>query len=228
MSVKAIFLDFYGTVVHEDGAVISEICKQIKRNSETKVTKTEIGRFWWEEFYSLFTASYGENFLSQRELEIISLRNTLNHFGSKSKEDELSEKMFNHWIKPAIFDDAVDFFKLNKVPIYILSNIDRSDIREAINLHQLTVKEIITSEDVKSYKPRPEMFDYALKVSGLSREEVIHAGDSLSSDVTGAKNVGIKSVWVNRNDKEFTGSIQPDFVVQNLRDILKIFDLVDS
>jgi 2-haloalkanoic acid dehalogenase type II len=227
MSVKAIFLDFYGTVVHEDGEIISDICNQIKEKSSKEVTSSEIGGFWWNEFYNLFIESYGDTFSTQRELERISLQNTLNHFNSPIKESQLSEMMFNHWMKPAIFNDSLEFFNQNTIPIYILSNIDRSDILAAINLHNLTVKEVITSEDVKSYKPRSEMFEYALKVSNLSPEEVIHVGDSLSSDVTGAKNVGIKSVWVNRNNKKLNGNVQPDFTITTLTDILKI-PLIDQ
>jgi 2-haloacid dehalogenase/putative hydrolase of the HAD superfamily len=227
LSVKAIFLDFYGTVVHEDGEVISNICNQIKSNINIEeVTPSNIAEYWWNEFYNLFSESYGDAFLTQRELERISLRNTLNHFNSTLKEDELSEMMFDHWMKPAIFNDSLEFFKQNTIPIYILSNIDRSDILEAINLHQLIVDGLITSEDVRSYKPHSEMFEYALKVSNLSPEEVIHVGDSLSSDVRGAKNVGIKSIWVNRTNKKFKGNVQPDFKVPTLTDILEITTFV--
>ncbi|WP_100406974.1 HAD family hydrolase [Bacillus solitudinis] len=227
MTIKAIFLDFYGTVVHEDGEIISDICRQIKTNTnKEEVTSSKIGGFWWDEFYNLFRESYGDSFLTQRELERISLRNTLNHYSSTLKENELSEMLFNHWMKPAIFNDSLEFFKENTIPIYILSNIDRSDILKAINLHQLKLKEVITSEDVKSYKPRSEMFTYALKQCNLSRKEVIHVGDSLSSDVTGAKNVGIKSVWVNRSNKKHNGKVQPDFMVTTLADVLKIPTLV--
>jgi 2-haloacid dehalogenase/putative hydrolase of the HAD superfamily len=67
MSVKAIFLDFYGTVVYEDGEVISDICNQIKSNSKKeKVTTSEIGEYWWNEFYNLFIESYGDTFLTQK------------------------------------------------------------------------------------------------------------------------------------------------------------------
>jgi 2-haloalkanoic acid dehalogenase type II len=225
MSIKAIFIDFYGTVVHEDGEIISKICSRIKESSTMEVSKSEIGRYWWDEFYNLFTESFSSKFKTQRELESISLKNTLAHFDSSENESELSELMFNHWMKPAIFDDSVEFFKNNNLPIYILSNIDRFDILEAINLHNLKVTEVITSEDVKSYKPRSDMFEYALKRSNLTFDEVLHVGDSLSSDIAGAKKIGIKSVWVNRTRKKFSGNVKPDFTFDNLNDILKITDL---
>ena len=226
MKVKAVFLDFYGTVVHEDEAVITNICEQIKENTKTEATPSEIGGVWWKKLSGSFIESRGDSFTPQRVLEKASLKYTLTHFSSTLDETELSELMFHHWRNPAIFQDAVEFLSQTEIPVYILSNIDRMDITEAIKLHELSVKEIITSEDVKSYKPRPEMFEYVLKLSGLEPEEVIHVGDSLSSDVAGAKNMGIKSVWVNRSNRKLKGDIQPDFEVDNLHDLLAIEDFI--
>lgn len=227
MSIKAIFLDFYGTVVHEDEEVISIICNRIKASSKSRASISQIGGFWWNEFRSLFTESYGNNFRTQRELERISLRSTLSHFSSSETEGELSELMFNHWMKPTIFEDAVEFFNNNTLPIYILSNIDRLEILSAMKHHNLEVAQVITSEDVLSYKPRPEMFKYVLKNTGLSFEDVIHIGDSLSSDIMGAQNVGIKAVWINRTNKEIQGNIIPDFTVDNLNDTLQLEPLTN-
>ena len=41
----------------------------------------------------------------------------------------------------------------------------------------------------------------ALERAGLTAEEVIHVGDSLDSDVLGAKNVGIEPILVDRAGK---------------------------
>lgn len=46
------------------------------------------------------------------------------------------------------------------------------------------------------------MFEYALKSTGISATEVIHIGDSLSSDINGAGACGIQSVWINRSGRE--------------------------
>ncbi|WP_112180469.1 MULTISPECIES: HAD family hydrolase [Paraliobacillus] len=222
MSIKALFLDFYGTVVHEDGEVILNICNQIKENSKTEATLTEIGGFWWKEFSKLFEESYGETFKTQRVLETISLKNTLSHFGSTLDDKALSELMFNHWMKPSIFEDSLKFFEYNTIPIYVLSNIDTFDIKTAIEFHKLKVNGLVTSEDVNSYKPRPEMFQKALKLSNLSKNEVIHIGDSLSSDVNGAMKIGIKSVWINRNKKVFKDKAKPNYVINQLDELLDL------
>jgi len=45
-------------------------------------------------------------------------------------------------------------------------------------------------------KPFPSIFKKALKLANCEAHEVIHVGDSLASDIAGANNSGITSVWI--------------------------------
>ena len=101
--VKAFFVDFYGTVVHEDGEIIKKIT-QIICDSGTVHDKQDVGTYWWNEFQSLFVNSFGESFETQRELERRSLKRTLDNFSSDADVNILSDMMFRHWCKPPIFD----------------------------------------------------------------------------------------------------------------------------
>lgn len=199
--IKAVFLDFYGTVVHEDGAVIKEITRIIMETGKVD-DKSQIGAFWWNEFQTMFMNSYGSAFEKQRTLEYKSLEKTLTRFQSDASAAELSEKMFAHWVKPPIFDESKEFFETCPVPIFIVSNIDTADIMSALQYHGLNPAGVFTSEDAKSYKPRKELFQLALSSVKLGADEVVHIGDSLSSDVKGASALGIHTIWVNRSRRE--------------------------
>lgn len=63
--IKALFVDFYGTVVHEDGAVIKVITQIIKDTGDGSDT-SEIDSFWWNDFQNMFLNSYGDGFETQR------------------------------------------------------------------------------------------------------------------------------------------------------------------
>ncbi len=126
--------------------------------------------------------------------------------------------MFEYWINPPIFEESKEFFQNCPVPIYIVSNIDRADILKAIEIHGLKPAGVFTSEDAKSYKPRKELFELALKDTNLLNSEVIHIGDSLSSDVKGAASVGINAIWINRFGKEVPDGIN------SISNLLEIFD----
>ncbi len=216
--IKAIFLDFYGTVVHEDGEIIKKITNIIYETGTADNT-SQIDSFWWLEFQALFNKSYGNFFETQRELELKSLENTINHFNSNANGVELCNMMFEHWMYPPIFAEAKEFFKTCPVPIYIVSNIDRADVLKAIEYHDLNPAYIFTSEDAKSYKPRKEIFELALNYTGLKPNEVLHIGDSLSSDVNGATALGINALWLNRVNKKVPDGVNS---VSNLLEVLDV------
>lgn len=199
--IKAFFLDFYGTVVHEDGEVVKKISQLIYETGKAE-SPSEVDSFWWKDFQNLFNNSYGNTFETQRALEKKSIKHTLEKSASNENIDKLSNYMFEHWVKPPIFEESKKFFEISPLPIYIVSNIDANDVLRAIEFHQLSPSGIFTSEDAKAYKPRKELFELALNTTGLHADEVIHIGDSLSSDVKGASSVGIKAIWLNRFNKE--------------------------
>ncbi|MDE7294632.1 MAG: HAD family hydrolase [Oscillospiraceae bacterium] len=199
--LKAVFTDFYGTLVHEDGDIVKQICNEIFITGNA-VDRTQIGSYWQHEFQKLTRNAFGENFMTQREIELQSLIKTTEKFQSSANAEELSEMLFTHWVRPPSFEDARDFFEHSPLPVYIVSNIDRADLLKAIEFNGFAPAGIFTSEDAKAYKPRREIFELALKSIGINAHEAVHIGDSFSSDVKGALAAGINAVWLNRSKRE--------------------------
>ena len=54
---------------------------------------------------------------------------------------------------------------------------------------------IFISEDIGAAKPAAEFFGFCLEQIGEPRASCIMIGDSLSSDMLGAKNASLDSVW---------------------------------
>ena len=82
---------------------------------------------------------------------------------------------------------------------------------------------IILSEDAGVNKPSKAYFDYALKVSGASRETTLMIGDNLQSDILGALHAGLDAMLFNRwqvPSEEFPQNLT--FVVSTLNDIKTI------
>jgi FMN phosphatase YigB (HAD superfamily) len=81
-------------------------------------------------------------------------------------------------------------------------------------------KEVFISELIGYNKPEKKYFDYVLEHTGLKNDEVIVIGDSLSSDMLGAKNANMASIWINSKGKKsdwYTG-----FEASSLYDAQKI------
>lgn len=213
--IKAIFLDFYGTVVHEDD-VAAEIAA--RRIAVSAGTETEAVRSRWTEIFRQMSATaHGENFETQRVLEMRSMAEAIRQFGAEEDAVRLCEEIFPLWTKPPIFPDAAPFFAGCPVPVYFVSNIDNADITACIAHHGLSPAGVFTSEDARSYKPRPELFRLALDNTGVSPCEVLHVGDSLINDVRGAGRLGITAIWLNREEKPVPDGVQ---AVRTLSELL--------
>lgn len=222
MVIKALFLDFYGTIVHEDDDIISAICDEIKGSAKRDCTIEGIGHYWGNAFAARFRSSCGESFRTQRELALQSLEQTIDFFESSCIAEECIRKQFDYWKKPGIYADSKPFLDRLPIPAYILSNIDTHDVLDAIKAHRLRADGVLTSEDVRSYKPRPELFRQALEQYGLGSHEVVHVGDSLTSDIMGAQRVGIRAIWINRRRRKPPESIKPDRVIADLFELHNI------
>ena len=78
-------------------------------------------------------------------------------------------------------------------------------------------KGIFISERVGHNKPAKEFFDTALgSIEGFDRECAILLGDSLTSDILGGINAGIKTCWFNPKGKAPRPDIVPDYEIKSL------------
>ena len=86
-------------------------------------------------------------------------------------------------------------------------------------------KHIIISGEVNFGKPDKQIFKIALNKFKVNKEVAIMIGDSIDTDIEGAKASGIKGIWVDRNNSyqnELT--TQPYYIIKNLRELISLFD----
>lgn len=225
---RGLLLDFYGTLVHEDDEIVSGICEQIQRSAAVTATREEIGRYWWISFSGRFQEAHGDSFHSQRTLALESLADTINYFEAAGIPSALIASQHDHWGAPPIFADTkpfLNFVAQARIPVCIVSNIDRIDLEKALVYHGLNLENIVTSDDVKAYKPRQEIFEAALAKLGLPREEVLHVGHSRTSDIAGARTSGIPVAWLNRFGKEVSEEQFANHTLQSLEELQPLLEM---
>jgi putative hydrolase of the HAD superfamily len=83
---------------------------------------------------------------------------------------------------------------------------------------------VVFSQDIGVEKPDPAIFRMACVKAGCSPAELVHVGDSLTSDVQGAKSVGAVSVWLNRDRTLRPPDICPDFEIHALSELSLVLD----
>lgn len=86
-------------------------------------------------------------------------------------------------------------------------------------------KDIFISELVGYDKPSLKFFEACFaRIPGFSRDKAIIIGDSLTSDIRGGKNAGIKTCWFNPESLPGRADIQPDYVVDSLQSLPELFE----
>ncbi|MFX3623460.1 MAG: HAD family hydrolase [Ectobacillus sp.] len=76
-------------------------------------------------------------------------------------------------------------------------------------------------------KPDPSIFEHALSLMQLNKDEVIMVGDNLMTDILGASRAGIKSVWINRHNKE-RNEVLPDYEIRHLEELYPILNSLNN
>ncbi|ELY54371.1 HAD-superfamily hydrolase [Natronococcus amylolyticus DSM 10524] len=98
-----------------------------------------------------------------------------------------------------------------------LSAMQRQKL-EATGLDRAFETTVFAGEDTAP-KPDPEPFSVALDELGSSPERAVYVGNSLSSDVAGARAAGLDSVWVPRGTKTTNPEPRPSYVLESLAEL---------
>jgi 2-haloacid dehalogenase len=80
----------------------------------------------------------------------------------------------------------------------VVSNVDDDLFVGSAAQLRVGFAEVVTAQQVGSYKPAPAHFHEVLRRLDLPRDRVLHVAQSLYHDVAPAKELGFTCVWVNR------------------------------
>ncbi|WEV70927.1 YjjG family noncanonical pyrimidine nucleotidase [Lactobacillus sp. ESL0785] len=74
---------------------------------------------------------------------------------------------------------------------------------------------IVTSQEAGFSKPDKRIFDYFFRQTTIGPENTFFFGDGLQSDILGATNYGMASIWFNHRHRNNVLKLQPLYEVDN-------------
>lgn len=84
-------------------------------------------------------------------------------------------------------------------------------------------EDVFISEEIGFEKPSIDYYKKVFKKIGSDNsEEYLMIGDSLTSDMQGANNVGIRTCWFNPNGKKNNTNVRIDYEIHDLKEIKDI------
>ena len=154
---------------------------------------------------------------------------TLVHSGSKdilTSNCNLKEKV------ATLFPDTIKVLTKLSVSGYkigIISNSKKSvDIMLNV-LHQLNIRHLFTgciiftgSDTETCKKPCTSIFNYALTLDSIKPNNAIMVGNDYEKDILGARNAGIKAVFINRDITNIRSEIVDIYSIKKLSELPKL------
>lgn len=97
----------------------------------------------------------------------------------------------------------------------VLSNGDEAEQVQRLQLAGIAddFSCIMTSQAAGFSKPDPRIFDVFFKKSGFDPEKTVMIGDGLPSDILGANNYHLTSVWYNYRQNQPDPKIKADYTI---------------
>lgn len=223
MDVSVLFFDAYGTILEDIIYTILEVADDITNEHELDMTGKEFLSKWSEKFWTVLRS----NFHTIKEANEISLGMMFKKHKIKSDPQAYTESLYQRWFYADAYPEVARVLDLlEDIPKCVVSNADDDFLSACLESNDLEFDEVVTSEKVKSYKPRKKIFTAALKKMKCKPQETIHLGNSLEMDVAGAVKSGISAIWVNREKEELDShSPKPAFEVPDLEGLPSIFGL---
>lgn len=126
--------------------------------------------------------------------------------------------------------DLLDTLKSKGKKIYLLSNAQRKFTENELNMFGLIpyFDGIIISSDEECSKPDKHYFDILIERYNLNRKETIMIGNDYISDIKGAFDAGLKSLYIHQSiSPEIKGTLLSDYKVMD-GDVFKIKKLIVS
>ena len=167
----------------------------------------------------------GEGATTQEEIRYTAMVRTLESVGCRARDaaEDLYRLYWNARIAdarpfadaPAVLEALQGRFRLG-----IISNGNNTP--QMVGLEDV-FDFTVFAHDCGFPKPDPRIFEFALAKFGDRPDSVAHVGDSLQSDVLGANNYGMLSVWLNRDGLVNESGIVPH---REIRDLTELLDIV--
>jgi len=222
-SVELITFDCYGTLIDWETGILAALRSLFPDHARISDEK--------------FLAMYGEieaqleagPYLSYRTVLSRTAEEMGHRLGVKLSAEDCRQfaESLKRWPP---FSDSVESLQAlaKRYRLGIISNTDDDLFAASQKLLQTEFALIVTAQQVQCYKPSVVNFYEAIKRSGIPKQKILHAGQSLYHDIAPANILGLRNVWVNRRfgkqgpGATVAGDAKPGFEVPSLAELAAV------
>ncbi|MGA9288394.1 MAG: haloacid dehalogenase type II [Anaerobacillus sp.] len=217
--IKSFVFDAYGTLF--DVFSVKEKCEELFPSKGDQISQT-----WREKQleYSYLRQMMGK-YRPFSDVTRDALRYAVEDAGAKLSHSN-EEQLLAAYKKLNVYNEVPHVLKDLKdegMTLAIFSNGSHDMLDPLVEHSPLAeyLDHIISADDIKQFKPTPASYTHALDSLELKREEILFMSSN-GWDISGAKNFGFKTAWINRNEKPVEHlALEPDNIYSDLKGIKK-------
>jgi 2-haloacid dehalogenase len=230
-SIRLITFDCYGTLIDWERGMLAALRPLFSRDARN-VPDLQILELYGEIEAELESGPY----MPYREVLAQAAREMGRRLDTEISAEEGSAfaASLTRW-KP--FTDTVPSLQslAKRFQLGIISNVDDDLFAETRKkLAPVEFDYVVTAQQMQSYKPSHRNFEEAIHHSGLSKDQILHAGQSLYHDIAPANALGIQNVWLNRpsirpgSGAARSGTATPTYEVHTLAELSSLLSAASA
>jgi 2-haloacid dehalogenase len=224
-SITACTFDCYGTLIDWEGGAGAFLYDYALRARDRDAASGRVLRERWEAIQ--FEVIQGD-YRPYREVLAKSLERLAAERGWPYHADDGKSLVRSMRTWQPFPDTAPALRKAHEagIRLVIVSNTDRDIIEHSLRHIDAPIDDVITAEDVRSYKPAAPHFQAALDlIQPGDPAQVLHVAFGFAYDIGPAQQFGMSSAWVNRHAEPRPGPAMPDL---EWRDLWGLAELADA
>ena len=203
--------DCYGTLIDWDGGIRRELARVFGEEHAAELL---------DRYHELEPALERDGARSYREV----MTDAMRELGAPSGEEYGLAESLPSWRPFSEVRGSLDELRSRGWRLGVLSNTDDDFIAASQVQIGVSFDEVIVAQELGSYKPAHRHWEEFFARTRAPREGHVHIAASLFHDIAPCRELGLRSVWINRNAEHADG-VQP---TRELPDLLALPETLDE
>lgn len=226
--IKAIFIDVDNTILSFD-----EYVKQTMREGFRHFRLREYEKWMFGVFLNINSKLWRQ--IEKKEITFEELGQIRWNLVFEKLDIDFDGVVFEKYFRDCLHDNAIpvegayemlDYLSSK----YILCAASNGPYEQQVNRLRIGkmldyFEAVYVSENVGASKPSEKFFEYAFKDLSdktgkiIKPDEALIIGDSITADMVGGANFGLKTCWYNRHKAQLPKKVELDYVIKKLEEV---------
>ena len=199
--------DCYGTLIDWDGGVRAELARVFGHDHADELLA---------EYHAIEPDLQESGELTYRQV----LTESMRRLGAPVGEEHGLAESLPGWRAFPEVRAALEELRSRGWQLAILSNTDDDFIAASQVQIGMVFDEVVVAQEIGSYKPAHRHWEEFFRRTDAPREGHVHVAASLFHDIAPCRELGLRSIWVNRLGEEAT--------VEPTRELADLFELPEA